>query len=446
MAQLCFNLLDEDAADILEETVNTTVKRQPQGFSNVFLLGDNEELHLSADQDGERTLRSYLEYRDESDVYHSVAVSNIFPIGVDGTNWNIPPYQTMGMEVVLPQLREDDMEDSRVLKEGGLFVAFPGPDGAVHRHLVRETAMRSLMESAGIACYTTLTRDSTRKADPLPLPIIADWFKTARAYRKNRAVVLIRDGAAIGRAGSIGYVGSESYAPLSPKAGLDVLLEVLREEHPEVVFKGGMISWTYLVAQYEIQDDLLMLLMEEALSAFDTVSDLECGVTYQTSEVGLCAMTARAYIAFESGKQHRRLTIPLPYPVKIEHQGAVTVDSNWREGLADFAHLFKDSLEAIERMGQVAIPKLGAALMDVQKHYPSELGRAATETAASLLDTEHPDGGTAVDVYLAAVNIADTASENTVAGFVAASEFTAMLPSLPWERIAKGEEWKRRKA
>lgn len=182
-------------------------------------------------------------------------------------------------------------------------------------------------------------------------------------------------------------------------------------------------------------------LMEESVrlklnDAGAKISKLKAGIRFSTSDVGLSKVYATVFYDADG------IRTTLGAGIEMEHKGDAKTEK-FEEKVAYLGTLFKECEEQIERMGNIPIRNLAGCVKEIREVY-TFLPKSTAETVEEELQLKYPNGGTAIDVYLALNDIIQRHAKSanlSPTRYLNLSEQVAKLMKLPYEKIENGE-WK----
>lgn len=237
--------------------------------------------------------------------------------------------------------------------------------------------------------------------------------------------------------GKVSAALSKEYAILPDDELIEHLEKQLMIDHPEYEFDKGMVSHEYLMVEYLLNDTL----MEESVrlklnDAGAHISSLKAGIRFSTSDVGLSKVYASIFYDADG------IRTTLGSGIEMEHKGDASPEK-FEAKMEDLGLLFRECEERIEELGNIPIRNLAGCVREIREVF-TFLPKATAEEVETELQLKYPNGGTAIDVYLALNDIIQRHTKTTNASptrYLNLSEQVAKLMNLPYGKIECGE-WK----
>ena len=440
MNQISLNQLDNAIPETNAPEVEV-IKVPSAQHQKEWHLGDRQVKVFSKDEGAD--FEDYLLFRRNTDIWEHPEINQLAAIPISKA----------------PLLRKKDAEEATFYRHGvshklwvpintedpkvvecveeGMFLCAILLEDGIKVFPQRYTAFSSLLQRGGVECPAEYITEKKGKTSPVDIQKKATMFNWAKDVRNAETSVLIRDG-------KVSYAGSEQYQQLCPYEGLYILLESVREDHPDTGFHSAMVSHEYVFGEYLLNDEEMeesvRLMME---GAGLEIERLRAGIRYSTSEVGTSSMTCKFFIDYKAKKDEKTWTrIQLPKSVKVPHEGKGGM-ARWKAETKKIGAIFKEAEEQLEALGNITINDVPRCVQAVRNAYPF-LPAKETQTVIDSLRLENPAGtGTAMDVFIALneiVSLALTAENITPTRYISYVEQVQKLITLDYAHIdATGE-------
>ena len=345
-------------------------------------------------------------------------------------------YKHNNYEVKCMPLDPDEEMVQECISTNGVFLVLCLDGKRLQAVPCADMAIESLLKRVGLDC-TTMKRTSTRgNRGALSLAEKVAWMNRAAQLYGQRTHVLVR--------GKVFFAGSENYVPLSMVEGLEKFEDVLSGTYEEMKFSNAMISHEYFVAEYRLHDELIEGAFKQLLvDAGIAVDEVVAGARFHTSDTSDSKMTARCFIECKL-RNHPTMRISLPDAVEMWHLGKASIEQ-WGDALAGFGKCFTESVDAIEKLGNIEIPDVPKVVLAIREKY-TWLPKKHTYAVAEEIIQSGKLAGTAIDVYIALNDVIQRQKDAdgiTPTAYVEAMAKMNTFLRLPYRKIADGEEWEK---
>ena len=136
-------------------------------------------------------------------------------------------------------------------------------------------------------------------------------------------------------------------------------------------------------------------------------------------------------------------TVNYSNPVKQDVNGYTDeLAEEFEKALERFAEILKESEERVEELGNIDISDVPDMVKKITDFYSAIFPSRVSNEVINELQIRYPNGGTAVDVYLALADIVDRhirANDLSLTRRLDLSEQVASLIHLPFDKIESGE-------
>ena len=378
-------------------------------------------------------LRDYNQFRKENDKWIVTPIKNVGAYGISNLPLFIeerakhPSVKIKGFAVPVNEIDLNNDENKECIEDSGLFIVVETEDGYVaiptdHR------ALGSIYSRTDDYCGIMLRdRPKIQKA-VLPVEEKAERITRDAALFEGWCKILVRDG-------KVRYDASQQYTITDNEELLLTLEESLKKDHPGFTFSEGSACHEYLVARYlindKMQEESLRLKLNNHGCDLHTVTS---GVQFLTSDIGMSAVRANVFFVID-GK-----TVFLK-GIAINHKDE-ELEQNFKEQLKNFAKILTESEDRIEELGNTDIKNVAATVKTITENIPSVFPSTTASEVMTELEIMYPNGGTAIDVYLALVDIVDRHCKKNdlpLARQLDLTESVAGLIALPFDKIDTGE-------
>lgn len=380
-------------------------------------------------------LWEYLKFRKENDEWLHIFINEMAAVGIRNEPLFIPQYcsnlkiRKNGYTMDIPDIDCEKTENEECIKDTGLFLVFPYKNKVI-AYPTRRIAYSTICKRADDDCGTMFRFDAKPSKQVLPIDEKAERLTRDFLLYSDCCKILLRDG-------KVSAVLSKEYAILPDDELIEHLENQLLIDHPEYEFDKGMVSHEYLVVEYLLNDTL----MEESVrlklnDAGAHISSLKAGIRFSTSDVGLSKVYASIFYDADG------VRTTLGSGIEMEHKGDATPEK-FENKMENLGLLFKECEERIEELGNIPIRNLAGCVREIREVF-TFLPKASAEEVEEELQLKYPNGGTAIDVYLALNDIIQRHTRTTNASptrYLNLSEQVAKLMDLPYEKIECGE-WK----
>ena len=126
----------------------------------------------------------------------------------------------------------------------------------------------------------------------------------------------------------------------------------------------------------------------------------------------------------------------------MKHVGDASIEK-FGNAMENLGMILKESEERIEQLGNIDIKDVAGCVEKIREVY-TFLPKTVAEKVEEDLRIQFPNGGTAVDVYLALNDIVERHSKINVLSptrYLNLCEQVAKLMKLPFAKIDAGESW-----
>lgn len=380
-------------------------------------------------------LWEYLKFRKENDEWLHVFINEMAAVGIKNEPLFIPQscsnlkIKKNGYTMDIPDIDYEKTENEECIKDTGLFLVFPYKNKVI-AYPTRRIAYSSICKRADDDCGTMFRFDTKPSKQVLPIDEKAERLTRDYLLYSDVCKILLRDG-------KVSAALSKEYAILPADELIEHLEKQLMLDHPDYKFDNGIVSHEYLLVEYLLNDTL----MEESVrlklnDAGAKISKLKAGIRFSTSDVGLSKVYATIFYDADG------IRTTLGAGIEMEHKGDAKTEK-FEEKVAYLGTLFKECEEQIERMGNIPIRNLAGCVKEIREVY-TFLPKSTAETVEEELQLKYPNGGTAIDVYLALNDIIQRHAKSanlSPTRYLNLSEQVAKLMKLPYEKIENGE-WK----
>jgi len=319
-----------------------------------------------------------------------------------------------------------DLEDENVrecIESGtGVFFIYPAKTREVLPSYTR--AFIGMCQRAGDECATMTRFEAKPTKSVLPIGEKVKRLTNDFELSSERCIVLKRWGKVMA-------VHSQFYVPLPMNDLISILEDTIGGDHPEYEFADGIVNNDYLMANYNINDEM----MEESfrLSLNDAgrdVKSVKAGISFISSDTASSAVRASCFYDVDG------VRITLGKPVYIAHKGEADMNKV-RSEFSNLGSVFKENEELIENLGNIEINDVGGVILKIKEKY-SFMPKDLTEKVA----LEYKGAGTAIDVYLA-LNELIQLMNSTLNTYLSNRETVERMLNLPFEKIDRDEEWQK---
>ncbi len=357
-------------------------------------------------------LEEYLTFTKESDRWSTPYPEEIALVGFSN---QIEMAQECHPNADFPDFSASlDMYESNnlsCLNNRGIFVAHPGKDTPMEltpsAYCAFPTIVCNAARLSGSGIYQEEDNSAAKAASP---ELLAETLTKFIRLRTGNLTMLERDGF-------VASVVTGSYVPLHAYKTIPLVEETLKRDFPEMEYKEGKVSMEYLVADFDLNDEIATDPIRDVLEqAGMTVNSIEAYARYSTSDIGNSKMRLTPILSINGVK------IPCGKEVSMVHLKDASEDGFAKKVSEEFGALLRECEEQIEKLGNTEIKNPAACLVNLhtsQNGNRAKIGFITKPVFDSYLPTfqsEFADGCTAMDVYLAICAMAEqTAGDNPTA-------------------------------
>ena len=379
-----------------------------------YLL-DGQEKCLKDEAELEKALKHY----EDTDRWYFPRANEIYAKGVDNT----PLFYGDYMRSISATCSEELFEEC--VKSTGIFLKVPDTilkDG-YNTFAVREIALESVLERAGVACRLMRTLTDTGCVKALDAEKRGGILDIGFRHSSEPIKVLVSDG-------KISIIGSSKYAILDYREGLEAAKREIenQDDFDELSFRNALISHEGLIVRYDLTGsgpDSHKAAMEEA-----NIHAERYEFVWSSSHTKCSCMIGRMNLVVGG------TSIPIGKPVKVRHMGSTSqkLMEAFRRGVSRLGAALKENEDLIESLGNIIILHSKGCLTRVLERCNSI---PASEKKAAI-DAIPDIPVTGMDVYLAAARAAEkvTGIQNTVS----AMEEVAQIQYLNFSAMDKPVE------
>lgn len=383
-------------------------------------------------------LAEYLQYRKEHDVWIEPFINEMAVVGIPYEPLFIPGYcrepkiKVNGYSIDVDPIDFNSTEVMECVEGTGVFLVFP-ENGRYKAYPIRDIAYDSICKRAGDDCATMARFDS--KPNKKVLPVVEKAERLTRDFGLYSDVcrILYRDK-------KISMVLSKEYCILDDSELVAVLEGQLAIDHPDFSFSSAEVSHAYLNVTYMLNDPETEETFRLKLNEHgEKIEELKAGIEFCTSDIGLSRVRANVFYDIDGVRMYSE------HGIGIRHDNGARGE-DFSEACRNLGDILKESEEQIEILGNTDIRDVAEVLKRILKKYPY----FPKEMAVDMVDrmkAEYPNGGTAIDVYLAVCELyRDYCAGNSVSlnKRITLSESVARMMKLPFDKIdaeAMNEAW-----
>lgn len=394
-----------------------------------YLMTDEETRLLSSKEE----LNDYNNFRKENDQWIIAPINEVAAYGISNLPLFIPErakdikVKLHGFNVSVEDIDTDDVDVQECINTSGMFLVVPYRNKTVALP-TDEKALASIYQRCDDFCGVMTRTEPKAKKNILPIEEKAERVTRDNSLFDGYCKILYRDG-------KIRFDASEQYTIADNGELIDTLEKVLMKAHPDMEYIEAAVNHDYLVVKYNLND----MMMEEGLrlKLNDTGADihsLRAGVQFCTSDTGCSAVKANVFITIDG------TTLSLN-GISINHKAEELVN-DFENSLEKFGEILKESEERIEELGNMDISNISEMVEMITDFYSAIFPSKISTEVISELQIRYPNGGTAVDVYLALADIVDRhirANDLSLTRRLDLSEQVAALIHLPFDRIESGD-------
>ena len=396
-----------------------------------YLQTDESVAALNTHKD----LWEYLKFRKENDEWLNVYINEMGAVGIPNEPLFIPQYcsgitlKKNGFTVDIPDIDYDNPENQECIKDTGLFLVFPYKSKLI-AYPTRNIAYKTICMRADDACGTMLRFDVKPSKSILPINEKAERLTRDYLLYSDNCKILLRDG-------KVSAALSKDYAILPADELLEKLEAQLKKDHPDFTYAGGHVNHEFLVAEYMLNDILMEESFRQALNnAGADISTLKAGIRFSTSDTGSSSVFANVFY------ETNGIRTSLGDGIVMKHVGDASIEK-FGNAMENLGMILKESEERIEQLGNIDIKDVAGCVEKIREVY-TFLPKTVAEKVEEDLRIQFPNGGTAVDVYLALNDIVERHSKINVLSptrYMNLCEQVAKLMKLPFAKIDAGESW-----
>lgn len=379
-------------------------------------------------------LFDYLKFRSENDKWIVPFINEIGVIHIPNTPLFIkqscdkPEINKNGYTISLPSV---DAEKEEVLDciqaEGGFFMATPF-EGKMAVIPMTEYAYVGTCQRTGDDCPTMMRDQEGYSKKVLPSSEKAARLTRDASLYGDACKMLLRDGL-------IQTNRSKEFVPFDDLEYFERLEAQLSVDHPNFSFDKGQVSREYLMVEYLLNDIEMEETVRLALNdAGADIQELKAGVRLSTSDIGMSAMRVALFYDADG------IRTVLDGGITLEHKGDASADK-FANLLISLGQIFKDCEERIEELGNMDINDVAECISRIREK-ATFLPKSAADTVEENCRIKFPNGGTAIDVYLALneiIQLHASQTKITPTRYINLSEQVAKLMKLPFDKIDAGE-------
>ena len=237
--------------------------------------------------------------------------------------------------------------------------------------------------------YSNLMARLEPKSAKKVLPITEKAVRITRDFELNseNCLILVRDG-------KVRAAHSRVFCWLDNEVLIRELENYLEAEHPDYTWVSGIVNENFLTSEYKLNNTL----MEESLryqlneNGAD-VHELSTSVQFITSDTGDSAVWVNLVYKIDSA----RVVIK---GINMEHKGEAS-EEKFIESLKSFAKVLEESEEKIEELGNTDIKNIPETYKKIISKYSTVFPEKVSKEVYEELLINFPNGGTAMDVFLA---------------------------------------------
>ena len=379
-------------------------------------------------------LMEYLKYRSEHDKWVIPFINEIGVVHIPNEPLFINQYcknttiDKNGYTITLPSIDSDKEEVMDcITSEGGFFMATPF-EGKMAVIPMTEYAYTGTCQRTGDDCPTMM-----RDVEGYSKKVLPSSEKAARLTRDaslygDSCKMLLRDGY-------IQTNRSKEFVPFDDLEYIERLEQQLALDHSSFTFDRGQVSREYLMVEYLLNDIEMEETVRLALNdAGADIQELKAGVRLSTSDIGMSAMRVALFYDADG------IRTVLDGGVTMEHKGDASADK-FADLLVSLGEIFKDCENRIEELGNMDIDDVAECISRIREK-ATFLPKSAADTVEENCRVKFPNGGTAIDVYLALneiIQVHASQTKVTPTRYINLSEQVAKLMKLPFDKIDAGE-------
>lgn len=241
-------------------------------------LFDFEERMFDAEQD----LLDFLEYWEDTDIWHILAINKCKVITSEGMSAD-------------EFCEKHGIEKTAQIEEGvawpGLFLQFNKKGKWILP--LRDISLKSLLKRAGIEGISLLNRRETRTAKVMPLKKVCSILNEGLALYSNQINILNREG-------KVSFLSSDRYGILVDVQLIKNLKESLKDNYPFAEYEKGSVSHTSTTVSWNLNDTELEADVEGRFTEIGfNFSEIHAGVTFRTNDIGDAAASVYPYFILD---------------------------------------------------------------------------------------------------------------------------------------------------
>lgn len=402
-----------------------------------FFNNDDSQVSLPTRED----LQKYLDHIKANDVWITPYINELGAVGIPRDEPLLYPEYCHdiklirhGCSMLIGNLDWTNEENAECIQNKCVFLISPwgGSDGPYRILPTRMIAMPSILKRAGDTGSIMIRTDSTAGTTELPIRIKGERLAEDFQHYGGSCKILYRDG-------KVSACHSSAYAVIPAWEAVSALETYLKREHPHTEYDTGLVSHEYLVAEYLLNDKVMeenfRLKMNDAGA---DIAELHAGVRFATSDVAQSRVWATIFYDADG------VRTTMCEGIGIEHKGEATVQ-DFADALPDLDILFNECEQRIEELGNMDIMDVSFVVGEVAEAYQF-IPKGKKEELVAETKIRFPKGGTGIDVFLALNDIIQRhakAKQLSATRYVALCQQVARLMKLPFDRIDRGEEWKK---
>lgn len=389
------------------------------------LLNDEAQYSFKSHEE----LEEYLSFRNENDILISCSINELSAYGLE----NLPLFieeqaknimaSRDGFKIPCEPLDLDNIKVQECINDIGLFLIVPY-ENKYEPMPISVSAYASILGRADD--YSNLMARLEPKSAKKVLPITEKAVRITRDFELNSesCLILIRDG-------KVRAAHSRVFCWLDNEILINELEKYLETEHSDYTWISGIVNENFLISEYNLNNTL----MEESLrfqlneNGAD-VHELSTSIQFITSDTGDSAVWVNLVYKIDS----TRVVIK---GINIEHKGEAS-EEKFIESLKSFAKVLEESEAKIEELGNTDIKNVPETYKKIIMRFSSVFPEKVSKEVYDELRINFPNGGTAMDVFLA---LNDTitrhlkSSNASVERALLMTDQIAKMINLPFDKI-----------